>query len=105
MSKLKVPGSVNVTEETTIMDKAIFNDLTEWENPTLARNTSELIMNHHFNLYYKQNITYTLINALLYHILLFNKSKDYDEFLINKGMADNLFITLKRSKNLQNIIN
>ena len=97
MQKLKLPVATNVLEEKNIMDKAIFDDLFEWQNPLLAKTTSELIMNHHFNLYYKQNLTYTLINALLYQIFLLTKSKNYAEFKINRISVENHFNTMKRS--------
>lgn len=95
--KLKLPEFITIPEEKSIIDKAIFDDLQDWDNPTLAKTTSELIMNHHFNLYYNQSITYALINALLYHIYLLTQSEEYTQFKINRNLVENLFMTLKRS--------
>lgn len=95
--KLKFPESSNVPEEKSIIDKAILDDLPQWDNPFLAKTTSELIMNYHFNLYYNQNITYALMNALLYHIYQLTKSEDYTHYKINRNSVENLFLTMKRS--------
>lgn len=97
MIKLKISGSLDNLEEKTLMDKAIFDDLEEWERPALAKSTSELIINQNFNLYYKQNLTYNLLNALLYHIFLLTQCKEYHQFQINRGIVEKLFITLKNS--------
>ena len=97
-TKLKLPESIIIPEEKNIVDRAIFDDLKEWENPNLAKTTSELIINHHFNLYYNQNITYALINALLYQIFLLIRSPDYAQFKINRNLVEALFMTLKISE-------
>ena len=72
-TKLKLPESIIIPEEKNIVDKAIFDDLKEWENPTLAKTTSELIINHH-------QISLRLLQPFIVFLMFFNYATENDDY-------------------------